>query len=87
MLETSLIVFGIFVLTQIVKRFIAPKFGPTGIHIFVFIVSLIVVGVQVATSYYPGLGEVLLMAGKYLAATLALYEIVWKRLNETLNLG
>lgn len=87
MIETSLIVLGLVVVAQIAKKWVIPKFGPTGLHIFVFTIALGVVVVQALMSYYPGLGEVLAMAGKYLAMAIAVYEVILKRLNEKLNIG
>lgn len=75
----TLIVLGMLVLTQIVKQFIAPKWGDTGVHIFIGVVALIIVVVQALVTYYPGFGALLLEAGKYLLATVGTYEVILKK--------
>lgn len=82
-----LTVAGLVVLTQLVKKFIYPKFGAFGVQVFVFLLAFAIISVKGLMTIYPSFGEMVLTAGKYLVESLALYEIVYKRLNEKLNLG
>ncbi len=75
-----IIPFGIIVLTNLLKKFIKPKFGNTGIHIFTFFLCVLyTVGLGL---YYhmPGFKELVLEALSYLAICIATYEVVLKKL-------
>jgi len=86
MISTSLIILGIVVLGQICKKFIIPKFGITGLHVFLFFVAFIIVLVQAYSKMNPTFGQVLLKSGEYLAGAIALYEIIVKKISDNLNL-
>ena len=82
---TTLSVLGVFILTEICKKYIKPKFGDTGIHIFAFLVALVIVLVKGFATTYPTFGAMLITAGQYLIGSLALYKIIVKPLTEQLN--
>lgn len=79
MFET-LIFFGVVVLTQITKKYIVPKWGATGLHIFTFALALVGVGIYQYATANPEFMEVLLYALNYLALAVAVYEIILKKL-------
>lgn len=70
---------GVFIATLIAKNWIKPKFGPTGVHFFAFILALIVVSVTAYSNYNPKFSDLLYKAGEYLIAAVALYEIIIKK--------
>lgn len=83
---TILASIGIFILTQFTKKYITPKYGDTGLHIFIFIVALAVFGVQSAMTYYPGFAALVIKAGEYLIGSVALYQVIIKQLKNNTNL-
>ena len=85
MLE-SLSVIGLIVATQLVKKYVKPRFGATGVHAFVFLLVFGIISVKGLMTTYPPFGEMVLVAGKYLVASLAVYEVLYKQLNARLNL-
>lgn len=84
MLTTTLSIVGLLILGQICKRSIVPRYGDTGLHIFLFVVALAIVVVQVLMTTYPGFGQMILIAGKYLAGAIALYEVILKKITDTM---
>lgn len=82
---TTLSVLGVFLATQISKKWIVPKFGDTGVHVFAFIIAFAIVSVKGLATTYPPLQDILLTAGQYLVSSLALYKIIIKPLAD--NLG
>lgn len=87
MIEGTLIAVGLFILGQVAKKWVVPKFGATGLHVLVFIAALAVVVVKGLMDSFPEFGALVLLAGKYFASAMVLYEVVWKRLNEKLNIA
>lgn len=82
----ALIAVGLFILVQICKKYITPKFGANGLHVFIFLVALIVYGIYYVTTVYPGFKELVFQAGKFLVGSMAVYEILWKRIADKVNL-
>lgn len=83
---TTLSVAGVFVLTQVCKKYISPKWGITGIHIFAFTIAFAIVSVKGLITYYPPLGVMVLTAGQYLMASITLYQVIVKPLKENFKL-
>lgn len=79
MFET-LIFFGVVVLTQIIKKYVAPKFGDTGVHILTFVLALVGVGIYQYATANPDFMAVLMQALNYLALAVAVYEIILKKI-------
>lgn len=71
---------AISIVTQIVKNLIIPKYGATGVHIFVGILALAITGVEVAMTHYPGFSSFVLEAGAFLVSTIGTYEVVFKKI-------
>ncbi len=86
MITTSLISIGIFLLTQVVKKYITPKYGDTGLHIFIFVVALVAFSIQALMTVYPGFGALMLKAGEYLAGSIALYQVLIKQIQSSTNI-
>lgn len=82
----ALIAIGLFIVVQIVKRKISPKWGPTGVHVFIFLIALIVYGVYFSMTIYPGFKQLVMTAGEFLVGSMAVYEILWKRIADKIAL-
>lgn len=80
MITSTLMVLAILILTQICKKYIGPKWGDTGIHVFVFLVALLFVSVRAYATYNPTFGHLLIIAGEYLAASIGVYEVILKKI-------
>lgn len=86
MISTSLSILGVFLFTQLCKRWISPKFGDTGVHVLAFIAGLVAVAIKGAMSVYPSFAIFIVTAGQYLVASLALYEIIIKQIKDKTNI-
>jgi len=73
-------IIGIMIVTQISKSYILPKFGATGVHIFVFALAVILAGIQAAITAYPGFGVFIAEAGAFLVASVGTYEVILKKI-------
>lgn len=83
-MTTSFAILGVLaisIITQLIKKFIIPKYGETGVHVFVFVLALIVTSVQVASTQFPGLGQFLIEAGTFLVTTIGTYEVIFKKIS------
>ena len=83
---TPLAIAGTFILTQFCKRYVKPKFGDTGIHIFAFLVAFLIISIKGLATTYPSFGAMLVTSGQYLVWSLALYKIIVKPLSQNLNI-
>lgn len=74
------IVFGINVLTSILKRWIEPKWGKTGTQVTVFILAFIAgIYVTYGTSF-AAIQEIVQGAIGLFALAVAFYEVLWKHI-------
>lgn len=76
----ALIVLGIVVLTQVIKRYVQPKFGTIGVHVLVLVLALIGVAIYNQTLADPNFAEFVTKTLQYLASAIAAYEVIIKRL-------
>lgn len=75
-----LIVFAVALLAQVLKKWIAPRFGDLGIHVTVFVIAIAgAVGYNLYQSV-PAFQAVVSEAIRTLAFAVALYELILKRL-------
>lgn len=86
MISTSIVLLSIVVLGQICKKYIIPHFGDTGLHVFLFIIAVIIVGAQAYMTVNPSFSHILLKAGEYLAGSIALYEVIVRKITDNLSL-
>lgn len=77
---TGIVIFGTLLLTQVVKKYIQPKFGATGVHVFIFGVAAIYTLICAIAAQEPSFMEFLQKALSFLAATIASYEILLKKI-------
>lgn len=80
MISSVMITAGIVLLTQICKKYVFPKWSDTGVHVFIFVVAFLVVAVRAYASYNPTFGHLIVVAGEYLAASIASYEVLLKQI-------
>lgn len=77
-IEPAVAVVLINLLTTLAKRYIVPKWGATGVQVIVALLALI-------AAWYLQYGGSLEMyvaaAGSYFALAIALYEVLWKRID------
>lgn len=76
----AVIVLGVAVLTSLIKRFVLPRWGDTGIHIIAFLVSLAGVSIYSLTKVFPPFQVLVEQALNVLIVTVAVYEILLKKL-------
>lgn len=74
-----LIAFGITLLTQLIKKFVYPKFGSYGVHALIFILSLAGVSVYYFVYTIPEWQVIIQKAIQTLAYSVAIYEIILKK--------
>lgn len=82
-----LIILGINILTSILKKYVKPKFGTTGVHVFVFAVALMSVVILNAKNHYPLFNEWVTSMTAYAISAIATYEVLFKRLDIDKLLG
>lgn len=75
----TIIFIAVVGLTQFIKKYVHPKFGNTGVHVLTFVLALIGVGIYQATISYPNFGLIVTDALTYLVSTVAIYEIILKK--------
>lgn len=73
-------VFGLSLIVQIIKKWIKPKFGDFGIHFVTFIIAGLVIGINMWAEHSIQIKELLMLAGAYLSTTIALYEVILKKI-------
>lgn len=78
-------VIALNLMVQIVKRYIKPKWGEVGIHVFTFTVSLVVIVAVQIVNAHPELMQAISYAGQLLVAAVALYEVIWKRIGDMIQ--
>lgn len=76
----SLIFVGVVLVTQFIKKYVYPKWGDTGVHVLIFTLSLIGLGVYEYAQYNPAFMDVLVWSLGYLAGAVALYEVILKKI-------
>ena len=77
---TTLSALGLVILGQICKKYITPKYGATGLHVFLFALACVIVVVHSAMTIYPSFGAIVLKAGEYTVSAIALYEVILKKI-------
>jgi len=79
MFETLIFV-GVVLLTQVVKGYVYPKWGNTGVHVLTFAISLVGLGIYQYAVANPSFMELLVDALQFLAGAIALYEVILKKI-------
>ncbi len=76
-------VFGLNLLTGVTKKWVKPKWGDTGIHVLVFIIALIGVGLKMLYEHNLAWKMLLEQSVVYMGAAITFYEILWKQVMPT----
>lgn len=84
MLET-LSVLGMNLLVGLIKRYVKPKFGDTGVHVLLFVIAFLILSIKGFMTQYPPLQNMLVQAGTFTVGAIALYEVLWKQIVSQLN--
>lgn len=81
MISTTIGVLAISILTGILKKYIMPKFGSTGVHVLIFLLGCAYVVITTLSTSFPGF-KVLVEEGlSMLALAVTAYEVLLKKLN------
>jgi len=75
-----IIVVAINLLTQVLKKFIFPKWGKFGVQAFVFLLALVGTGVYSLYASNVEFQALVAKALQLLTGAIALYELILKRL-------
>lgn len=73
--------FIINIITWLTKQYIKPKYGKTGVQVFVFILALIGASIMWFSRNIASFELILRDAGIILAFSIAMYETLWSKLN------
>lgn len=76
----TLILIAIVVLTQLVKNYIKPKFGDTGVHIFIFAIAMIGSAIHLGAQHSATFGIIVGRAIGFLALSVTAYEVILKQI-------
>jgi len=69
-------IFGINLFIQIIKKYIKPKFGDTGIHVATFFVAFIGIALYSLYNHDQNWKEWIQYAMGYLILTISAYELI-----------
>ena len=76
-----LITFGINLLSQLLKKYIAPKYGINGVQFSVFVLACLASAGYTAYHKLPGFKEFIAMAGAFFIVAITFYEIIFKKID------
>lgn len=82
---TTLSILGINILTQLSKRLV-ERYGKTAVHALIFILAVIIVTINSLVEGNPEYLAILKQAGTILAGAVALYEILLKKIFDSVNI-
>jgi hypothetical protein len=78
MVETSVIVLAVNILTAVARKWIFPKWGRLGVQVIAFVLALIGAAWVTYSGGFPGLIVIVEEGLKLLALAIAFYEVVLK---------
>ena len=82
---TLISVFGISILTQLSKRLV-ERYGKSAVHALIFILATVLVAGNSLVQGNPEYMVILKQAGTILAGSITLYEILLKKVFESVNI-
>lgn len=76
------IIIGIAInfLSQILKKYVAPKYGEDGVQFSVFLLACIASGLFIAYKNIPSFENFVLAATIFFGTAVTFYEVLWKKL-------
>ena len=81
LISGAAIAFGINILVSLVKRFIYPRVGSFGVHVFSFILAMIGAVYVIYGGQFPGLQQFVIAAAALFSTAVSFYEVVLKHLS------
>jgi len=75
-----LITFGINFLSQVLKKYIAPKYGEDGVQVAVFLIACLATAGYLAYQNIAGFKEFIVYASAFFGSSMVFYEVLWKKL-------
>ena len=85
-MTTFLSILALNILVQILKNKILPKFGSTGVHVFIFAISFIFIIAKTLVEGNPAWHQAFQTGLQYLVGAVAFYEIVIKKVLEKIDI-
>lgn len=79
-----IIILGINMLTNVLKKRIMPKYGKLGVEVTVFAIAAIITGVQFLSESNPTVREFLSNMTIYATGAIALYQLIIKRMEKAI---
>jgi len=76
LLTPAALVFGINILTSVIKRWIYPTFGQFGTQVVAFILAAVGSLYFLYGGQYPGLTHLVAVAGVIFSTAVAFYEVI-----------
>jgi hypothetical protein len=76
-----LITFGINFLSQVLKKYVAPKYGENGVQFTVFLLACLASAGYIAYQKIQGFKEFITFAGAFFIVAIAFYETIFKKIN------
>lgn len=86
-METGIIIsgaaiaFGVNVIVSLLKRYIYPKYGSFGVHVFSFVLAAIAAVYVIYGGQFPGLQQFVIAAAALFSTAVSFYEVVLKHLS------
>ncbi len=75
----------IMVAAQICKKWITPKYGSSGVHVFIFILAAIATILQLWASQNANVMNILVQAGTLLVGTVGTYHVFFEKLGNAMS--
>lgn len=71
-------------LAQICKKWIKPKYGDNGVHLFIALLAVIITGIQLWLAHDQKFSEYVKQAYLLLVACLGTYELIFKKIGNAM---
>lgn len=76
-----LITLGINAISQLLKKYVAPKYGENGVQVAVFLVACLATAGYFAYKKIEGFKEFIMYVSAFFASSMVFYELIWKKLS------
>lgn len=80
-LSGAALVFGINIVTSVLKNWVFPKFGAFGVQVVAFVLALLGAFWVIYAAEFPGLQDLALAGGAVFSMAVAFYEVVLKHIS------
>lgn len=79
------ITFIINLATQAIKKYVMPRYGSFGVHVVLFVFSMLAAVYLSYGDQFPGIKDFLITAAQFFCAGIALYEVMLSRFAKLLE--